>query len=79
MDRLPQFLRRQRNLLVRRGRSREDAEDLIQEAFLRMQEYCGRGGQVHQAEGFSCARSGSSGRRSSRRRSILIPRVRAGP
>lgn len=35
MDRLPQFLRRLRNLLVRRGRSREDAEDLIQEACLR--------------------------------------------
>lgn len=52
MDRLPQFLRRLRNLLVRRGRSREDAEDLIQEAFLRMQEYCERGGQVHQEEGF---------------------------
>src|SRR5690606_4238486 len=41
-----------RRLLLRRGRTREEAEDLIQEAFLRMQEYCERGGAVHQPEGF---------------------------
>lgn len=52
MNRLPQYFRRLRTLLVRRGRTPEEAEDLIQEAFLRMQEYCERGGQVHQPEGF---------------------------
>ena len=39
-------------LLLRRGRTREEAEDLIQDAFLKMQEYCERGGQVRQPEGF---------------------------
>jgi RNA polymerase sigma factor (sigma-70 family) len=39
-------------MLMRKGRSREDAEDLIQEAFLKMQEYCDRGGEVLQPEGF---------------------------
>lgn len=37
---------------MRRGCSHEQAEDLIQEAFLRMQEYCEQGGQVRQPEGF---------------------------
>jgi RNA polymerase sigma factor (sigma-70 family) len=41
-----------RRILLRRGRTREEAEDLIQEAFLRMQEYCKKGGKVHQPEGF---------------------------
>ncbi len=35
----------------RRGRSREDAEDLIQEAFVRLYEYC-RGTEVQNKEGF---------------------------
>jgi RNA polymerase sigma-70 factor (ECF subfamily) len=52
MDPLSQSFRRLRNLLMRRGRTRDDAEDLIQEAFLKMQEYCDRGGQVLQPEGF---------------------------
>jgi RNA polymerase sigma-70 factor (ECF subfamily) len=39
-------------LLLRRGRTREEAEDLIQEAFLRMQEYCGKGGEVQKPEHF---------------------------
>jgi len=52
MDRLPRYFRRLQKLLLRRGRSREEAEDLIQEAFLKMQEYCERGGQVRQPEGF---------------------------
>ena len=52
MDRLPTYFRRMRRILLRRGRTREEAEDLIQEAFLKMQEYCERGGQVHQPEGF---------------------------
>jgi RNA polymerase sigma-70 factor (ECF subfamily) len=52
MNRLPLYFRRLQKLLLRRGRSREDAEDLIQEAFLRMQEYCGNGGEVHKPEHF---------------------------
>lgn len=52
MDRLPAYFRRMQKLLLRRGRSRAEAEDLIQEAFLKMQEYCERGGQVHTPEGF---------------------------
>ena len=52
MGRLPMYLRRLRMLLLRRGRTREEAEDLIQDAFLKMQEYCERGGQVRQPEGF---------------------------
>ncbi len=52
MGRLPTYFRRLRMLLLRRGRTREEAEDLIQDAFLKMQEYCERGGQVRQPEGF---------------------------
>jgi len=52
MDRLPMYFRHLRRILLRRGRTREEAEDLIQEAFIRMQEYCERGGQVRQPEGF---------------------------
>lgn len=45
------YVHRLKRLL--RGRARhEDAEDLIQEAFLRMQEYCRKGGQVRDDEGF---------------------------
>jgi RNA polymerase sigma-70 factor (ECF subfamily) len=39
-------------MLLQRGRTREETEDLIQEAFLRMQEYCEQGGSVRQPEGF---------------------------
>jgi RNA polymerase sigma factor (sigma-70 family) len=46
------YFRRLRMLLLRRGRTREEAEDLIQDAFVKMQEYCERGGQVRQPEGF---------------------------
>lgn len=38
-------------LLRRQGRSQEDAEDLIQEAFLRLMEYC-RTQEVRNEEGF---------------------------
>jgi len=41
-----------RKILLRRGRTHAEADDLIQEAFLRMQEYCGKGGAVRQPEGF---------------------------
>jgi RNA polymerase sigma factor (sigma-70 family) len=49
---VPPYFRRLQKLLLRRGRSCHDAEDLIQEAFLRMQEYCERGGTVQQPENF---------------------------
>lgn len=39
-------------LLLRRGRTQHEAEDLIQDAFVKMQEYCERGGQVQRPEGF---------------------------
>jgi RNA polymerase sigma factor (sigma-70 family) len=52
MDRLPTYFRRLQKLLLRRGRARADAEDLIQEAFLKMQEYCEKGGEVRQPESF---------------------------
>src|SRR5262245_12832535 len=52
MDRLPMYFRRMRKMLLRRGRTYSEAEDLIQDAFLKMQEYCQRGGQVRQPEGF---------------------------
>jgi RNA polymerase sigma factor (sigma-70 family) len=52
MPTLPTYFRRLQRMLLRRGRSRDDADDLIQEAFLKMQEYCERGGQVRQPEGF---------------------------
>lgn len=52
MPTLPLYFRRLQRMLLRRGRSPDDAEDLIQDAFLKMQEYCERGGQVRQPEGF---------------------------
>lgn len=52
MDLLSQYFRRLQRLLLHRGRTREEAEDLIQEAFLRMHEYCEHGGHVRQPEGF---------------------------
>jgi RNA polymerase sigma factor (sigma-70 family) len=52
MIKLPLYFARMQKLLLRRGRSRDDADDLIQEAFLKMQEYCERGGHVRQPEGF---------------------------
>lgn len=39
-------------LLRRRGRSREDAEDLIQETFLRVKLYLDEGGEVREPEAF---------------------------
>ena len=52
MDRFPQYFRRMRKLLLRRGRTRVESEDLIQEAFLKMQEYCQKGGEVRKPENF---------------------------
>jgi len=52
MNRLPVYFRRLRKILLRRGRTYAEAEDLVQEAFLKMQEYCERGGRVQKPEGF---------------------------
>jgi RNA polymerase sigma factor (sigma-70 family) len=52
MHRLPMYFRRIRKILMRRGRTSEEAEDLIQDAFVKMQEYCKRGGKVQKPEGF---------------------------
>jgi RNA polymerase sigma factor (sigma-70 family) len=45
-------LRRLTKILLGRGRSREEAEDLVQEAFIKMQEYRNKGGQVREPEAF---------------------------
>src|SRR5688500_16425406 len=52
MDRIATHFRRLRKLLLRRGRTPEDTEDLIQEAYLRMQVYCNKGRQVREPEAF---------------------------
>lgn len=49
---LPKYLRRVRRFLLRRGNTGADADDLVQEAFLRMQEYCAKGREVRQPEAF---------------------------
>jgi RNA polymerase sigma factor (sigma-70 family) len=54
MDRLTAWLTGNvnwlKNQLTRRGRSREEAEDLIQEGIVRVYEYRAKGGQVHEPE-----------------------------
>jgi RNA polymerase sigma factor (sigma-70 family) len=52
MDWARKNLRRLHDLLHRRGWKRQDAEDVIQDAFLRMQAYCNEGGQVRNTEAF---------------------------
>ncbi len=49
---VPRLLVRLRTLLTKRGRSREDAEDLIQEAFLKLEQYCRHGNEVACPEAF---------------------------
>ena len=43
---------RLKKLLQRRGNTREEAEDLIQQAFLRVKVYCDEGGEVKEPEAF---------------------------
>jgi RNA polymerase sigma factor (sigma-70 family) len=43
---------RLRKLLQHRGNTREEAEDLIQQAFLRVKVYCDEGGEVREPEAF---------------------------
>ena len=45
-------LRRLRKLLIRRGATREHAEDLVQEAMLRLHAYTQEGGEVRNHEAF---------------------------
>jgi RNA polymerase sigma factor (sigma-70 family) len=45
-------VRRLKGLLRRRGQSREDAEDLVQEAFLRLHTFLANGQEVRQPEAF---------------------------
>jgi RNA polymerase sigma factor (sigma-70 family) len=51
MDPLSLLFTKLRKLLRSRGRTTDDADDLIQEAFLRLQVYC-QGKSVEQPEGF---------------------------
>jgi RNA polymerase sigma-70 factor (ECF subfamily) len=50
VDNLISHLYRLRQRLRRRGRTREEAEDLAQAAILRVLEYCQRGGEVQEPE-----------------------------
>jgi RNA polymerase sigma factor (sigma-70 family) len=52
MDGLSAHLNYLKRVLRRRGRTCEEAEDLVQEAFVRMQVYCQQGGTVRQPEAF---------------------------
>ncbi len=51
MDEIRRLFGKLRGVLRRRGRTRDEADELIQEAFLRLQVYS-RGHQVQQAEAF---------------------------
>jgi RNA polymerase sigma-70 factor (ECF subfamily) len=46
------YIRRLKQLLRRRGQSREDAEDLVQEAFLRLHTFLKDGHEVQKPEAF---------------------------
>jgi RNA polymerase sigma factor (sigma-70 family) len=52
IDGLMAHFRHLEKLLRRRGRSREDAEDLIQETFLRVKLYLDEGGKIREPEAF---------------------------
>ena len=52
MQRFAHYLRRLRSILRNRGVNRDDADDLIQEAFVRMQTFCNQGGAVQEPEAF---------------------------
>src|SRR5688572_20972104 len=45
-------IRRLQSMLRRRGSQRADAEDLVQEAFLRLQQYCNEGNEVRFPDAF---------------------------
>jgi RNA polymerase sigma factor (sigma-70 family) len=52
VESLATFLRHLHRLLRRRGEARDRAEDLVQEAYLRMQVYCKEGNEVREPEAF---------------------------
>jgi len=52
MDWLVNHLPRLRRMLLRRGRSREDVDDLLQDLFVRVMHYCQQGREVHDPERF---------------------------
>jgi RNA polymerase sigma factor (sigma-70 family) len=52
LDGLMVHFRHLEKLLRRRGRTREDAEDLIQETFLRVQMYLDEGGEIREPQAF---------------------------
>jgi RNA polymerase sigma factor (sigma-70 family) len=47
---LPKYLRQMNRVLSRRGRKREEIEDLMQDAFVRLLEYCEKGVEVREPE-----------------------------
>ena len=46
----PKYLKKMRGVLSRRGREREEIEDLMQDALVRLLEYCERGAEVREPE-----------------------------
>src|SRR5690242_579869 len=85
MTALPVFHRLRRRLkqvLHRGGQSREDAEDVIQDAFLRLEMYYRRGGTVGEPEAFlirTVQRLALNARRTLRRRNRVEEAVKELP
>jgi DNA-directed RNA polymerase specialized sigma24 family protein len=50
MERLARTFSKMRRILYRRGQKREDIEDLMQDAFVRLLEYCEAGAEVREPE-----------------------------
>jgi RNA polymerase sigma factor (sigma-70 family) len=46
----PKYLKKMRGVLSRRGREREEIEDLMQDALVRLLEYCEHGAEVREPE-----------------------------
>jgi RNA polymerase sigma factor (sigma-70 family) len=50
MKRVGEYVSKMRRVLYRRGKRREDIEDLMQDAFVRLLEYCQAGNEVREPE-----------------------------
>jgi RNA polymerase sigma factor (sigma-70 family) len=50
MHQLTRYLQKMRGVLYRRGGRREEIEDLMQDAFVRLLEYCEKGAEVREPE-----------------------------
>jgi RNA polymerase sigma factor (sigma-70 family) len=77
MDGVAQLFTKLRKLLLSRGRTIDDSDDLIQEAFLRLELYC-RDHQVHQPEAFlvrTALNLSVDEHRSARARRVVAERV----